>query len=136
MENCIFCKIISGKIPSAKIYEDEHSLSFLDINPANKGHCLVVPKKHSIDLVGTDDATLGHLLQVSKKVAKAVSLATECSGYNLHISNGKDAGQEVFHLHLHIVPRFLGDGIEFQYGVKSYAETEMKEYQEKIKKFL
>jgi histidine triad (HIT) family protein len=136
MDNCIFCKIIEGKIPSAKVYEDPSCVAFLDINPANKGHCLVVPKKHSSDMIHTDDASLSHLLPVAKKIASTIVSATACTGYNLHVSNGKDAGQEVFHLHLHIVPRFSGDGIEFKYEIKNYAETEMKQYQEKIRKFL
>jgi len=136
MENCVFCKIVEGKIPSAKVYEDSQTIAFLDINPANKGHCLAVPKKHSSDMIHTDDTVLQSLLPVAKKVAAALVAATGCSGYNLHMANGKDAGQEVFHLHIHIVPRFAGDGIEFQYEIKNYAETEMKEYQEKIRKFL
>ena len=136
MENCVFCKIVEGKIPAAKVHEDAHWIAFLDINPANKGHCLLVPKNHSLDLVHTDDSVLSHMLVLAKKVATAVMKATGCSGYNLHMSNGKDAGQEVFHLHMHIVPRFSGDNIEFQYGIKNYAETEMKEFQENIRKFL
>ncbi len=136
MENCIFCKIIAGKVPSAKVYEDSQSVAFLDINPANKGHCLIVPKTHVQDITHADDATLGHLLPVAKKVAAALVAATACTGYNIHAANGKDSGQDVFHLHVHIVPRFAGDGIEFQYEIKNYAETEMKEYQEKIRNAL
>lgn len=136
MENCVFCKIVDGKIPSARVYEDSTCVVFLDINPANKGHCLVVPKKHSPDAIHTEDAVLETLLPVAKKVAGAIVSATGCSGYNLHMANGKDAGQEVFHLHIHIVPRFAGDGIGFQYEVKNYAETEMRDYQDKIRKFL
>jgi histidine triad (HIT) family protein len=136
MENCVFCKIVEGKIPSAKVYEDAHTIAFLDINPASKGHCLVVPKKHFQDLEHADDSTLEHLLPVAKKVAHAVAKATGCPDSNLHVSNGKNAGQVVFHVHIHVVPRCEGDGIEFTYEVLPYAEGEMQEMQENIKKHL
>ncbi|MBI2607511.1 MAG: HIT family protein [Candidatus Doudnabacteria bacterium] len=111
MQDCIFCKIVEGSIPSNKVYEDDQVLAFLDIRPVSKGHTLVIPKKHSQDLLDTDDETLQHLLLAAKKVSRAVVKATGAQGFNLGVNNGKDSGQEVMHLHFHIIPRYVNDGL-------------------------
>ena len=136
MEDCIFCKIIEGKIPSAKIYEDGKVVCFLDIMPANKGHCLVIPKNHSKDLSDMKDEDAEASIKAAKKVAKALSLSLGCQGFNLVMSNGLEAGQVVFHSHIHIVPRFKDDGLKIKWPHTKYKEGEMKEYAEKVKKFL
>ena len=136
MEDCIFCKIIEGKIPSAKIYEDDKVICFLDIMPANKGHCLVIPKNHSKDLSDMKDEDAEAAIKASRKVAKALSLSLGCQGFNLVMSNGVEAGQVVFHSHIHIVPRFKDDGLKIKWPHTKYKEGEMKEYAEKVKKFL
>lgn len=136
MEECIFCKIIDGKIPSTKLYEDEYTISFLDILPANKGHCLVVPKRHYENLLEMGEEDLNHLMNATQRVAKALSLSIGNGSYNLIMNNGKDAGQVVNHAHLHIIPRFKGDRLRIKWSHKKYEETEMKVYQEKIKKFV
>ena len=136
MEDCIFCKIVEGKIPSAKIYEDDGVICFLDIMPANKGHCLVIPKNHSKDLSDMKDEDAEASIKAAKKVAKALSLSLGCQGFNLVMSNGLEAGQVVFHSHIHIVPRFKDDGLKIKWPHTKYKEGEMKEYAEKVKKFL
>lgn len=136
MEDCIFCKIINGKIPAAKVYEDDKVVSFLDIMPANKGHCLVVPKNHSQTLVDMDDADLVATINAAKKVAKALSLSFGNASFNIVMNNGKEAGQVVNHAHIHLIPRFQKDRLRIKWSHLKYEGEEMKEYAEKIKKFI
>ena len=136
MEDCIFCKIIKGKIPSAKVYEDNNVVSFLDIMPANKGHCLVLPKKHYETLLDIPDDVLVALIKATKKITKALSLSIGNGSYNIIMNNGKIAGQIVGHAHIHIIPRFKGDRLRIRWSHKKYIEKEMKSVQEKIKKFV
>ena len=136
MENCIFCKIVEGKIPSANIYEDAYVISFLDIMPANKGHCLVVPKKHAQTLAEMEDGDLAATIIAAKKIAKALSLSFGNAGFNLIMNNGKEAGQLVNHAHIHIIPRFLKDRLRIKWSHLKYENEELKEYAEKIKKFI
>jgi histidine triad (HIT) family protein len=133
--DCIFCKIISGEIPCHKVYEDEFCVAFLDIRPVNKGHTLIVPKKHSEDFLNTDMETLKEMSRVAQKVATAVLKATSAEGFNININNGKVAGQVVFHLHWHIVPRFADDGRKLWPGGE-YKEGEAEMLVEKIKEHL
>ena len=135
MEDCIFCKIINGKIPAAKIYEDDQVTSFLDIMPANKGHCLVVPKKHSETLADISDDDLYAVMKAAKRVAKALSLSFGAS-FNIVMNNGKEAGQVVNHSHIHIIPRFHKDRLRIKWSHLKYEGDEIKEYAEKIKKFI
>ena len=136
MEDCIFCKIIAGKIPAAKVYEDTTAIAFLDIMPANKGHCLVVPKKHYETLLEAPDEDIANLMKAVKKVTKALSLSIGNGSYNIIWNNGKAAGQIVNHAHVHIIPRFRGDGLRISWSHKKYTDREMKSVQEKIKKFV
>ncbi len=136
MEDCIFCKIIGGKIPSAKVYEDDGIMSFLDIMPANKGHCLVVPKKHYETLLDIPDEDLANLIKAAKKVTKALSLSIGNGSYNLIMNNGKEAGQLVNHAHLHIIPRFKGDRLRLTWSHKKFIDREIKEVQEMVRKFV
>ncbi|MDP2630515.1 MAG: HIT family protein [Candidatus Uhrbacteria bacterium] len=133
--DCIFCKIIIGELPSWKIYEDEHTLAFLDIFPVHKGHALVVPKKHCTDFVSADPECLRHVHEVAQKVAKAVIAGTNADGCNVTTNNGVAAGQEVFHLHWHIIPRFENDGLHL-WPQSQYADGEKETVQENIKKHL
>jgi len=136
MEECIFCNIASGKVPALKVYEDENTISFLDIMPANKGHCLVVPKKHYETLLDIPDEDLKNLIIATKKIAKALSLSIGNGDYNIIMNNGKIAGQIVAHAHIHIVPRFKGDRLRIKWSHKRYIGKQMKEIQDKIKKFV
>ncbi len=134
--DCIFCKIAKGEIPSSKIHEDKDVIAFLDIAPANKGHCLVIPKEHYETLADLPPELLRKTMDVCQKVAKALSLSLGTDGFNLFMNNGRAAGQLVAHAHFHIVPRFSTDGIRFEWPHKKYDDKEMQAYQEKIKKFL
>ena len=136
MEDCIFCKIVAGKIPAAKIYEDEKILSFLDIMPANKGHCLVAPKKHAENLIEVSDEDLTALIKTTKKIARALSLSFGNGSYNLVMNNGKEAGQVVNHAHMHLIPRFQKDRLRIKWSHLKYEGDEIKDYAEKIKKFI
>ena len=132
-DNCIFCKIANGIIPSATIYEDADFRAILDIAPAHKGHTIILPKQHAANLFEIDEETAGKLLPVAKKVAGAVQKVTGCDGINILQNNGEAAGQTVFHLHVHVVPRFEGDGILPVWPQGSYADGEAAELAAKIK---
>ena len=112
--NCIFCAIAAGEIPSFKIYEDDAVLAYLDINPFSKGHTLVIPKAHSEGLLDTDDGTLAEVLIRVKKVAAHLKVALPCDGFNILQNNGEAAGQTVKHVHFHIVPRYGSEPIVFE----------------------
>lgn len=113
---CIFCKIIKGKSPVSIVYEDERVLAFPDIQPVNEGHILVVPKKHAPYLGDLDEETTLHIMRIARKIAGAIRKSKyRCEGINLFLADGDVAGQEVFHFHLHVLPRFKGDGFGFKY---------------------
>lgn len=132
MDDCIFCKIIKGKIPCTKIYEDDNILAFLDIGPANKGHTLVIPKDHHETLLDMPDQLLCVLMRKVKKVAKAVMEGMSVKGFNVMQSNYPVSGQQVPHYHVHIIPRQEDDGLK-HWPPKEYAEEEADEVAEKIK---
>lgn len=136
MKDCIFCKIVKKEIPAAVVYEDENVLSFLDIMPANKGHCLVVPKKHYEALLDIPDEELSSMIKAVKKIGKALSLSIGNGAYNIVMNNGAEAGQLVKHAHIHIIPRFKGDRLRLSWSHKKYKDNEIDEFKEKIKKFL
>ena len=136
MEDCVFCKIIAGKIPAAKVYEDKDVVSFLDIMPANKGHCLVVPKQHSQTLIDMEEDDLSATIKAAKKIARALSLSFGNGSFNIVMNNGKEAGQVVNHSHIHIIPRFQKDRLRIKWSHLKYEGDEMKDYADKIKKFI
>lgn len=127
---CVFCKIVEAEIPAKVVYEDEYVLGFLDIKPINLGHTLVIPKNHYESLSDIPHETLERVMSAGKKIAEALkeNSTIKCEGVNLFLADGKVAGQEVFHLHLHIIPRFEGDnfGLKFppHYGKISADEIE------------
>ena len=110
MENCIFCKIAAGEIPSNTIYEDDSFRVILDLGPATKGHALVLPKNHYADLYEIPEDVLADAAKVAKKVAGTMKEKLSCDGLNLVQNNGEAAGQTVMHFHLHIIPRYTDDG--------------------------
>jgi len=110
MEDCIFCKIISGIIPCDKIYEDEYTFAFLDIKPLNEGHTLVIPKEHHTDLMTAPKDVFVRVMETVHMLAPIIKDVTGADGINLGNNNGAPAGQVVFHLHIHIIPRRIGDG--------------------------
>ena len=111
--DCIFCAIAEGEIPSFKVYEDEVVLAYLDINPVAKGHTLVIPKEHSKGLLDTDEKLLGDIIARVKKVAAHIAFKLGCDGFNVMQNNGEAAGQTVHHLHFHIIPRWSGEPLTF-----------------------
>lgn len=133
MADCIFCRIVKKEIPSRIIYEDKKFMAFLDINPANKGHTLVITKGHYELFSDIPTELLGDFFTISQKITKAVVKATSAEGYNLFINNKKAAGQIVPHVHFHILPRFNEDGIKFNWPNRKYEENEAEIYLKKIK---
>lgn len=123
-DNCIFCKVVSGELPSSKVYENEEILVFLDINPVNLGHALVIPKKHFENIYETPEDTLAHMITTAKIVSKAIKKARNASGVNVIMNNDASAGQVIFHSHMHIIPRFEGDGFGVWQGKDKYGEGE------------
>ena len=115
--DCIFCKIIAGEIPSFSLHEDEHTFAFMDINPANEGHALIIPKEHAADLHTVSDTALCATVRTAKRVAAAVQTVLEPDGINLLQANGPGAAQSVFHFHLHVVPRRNGDELKMNWGL-------------------
>ena len=112
--DCIFCAIAAGEIPSFKVYEDDLALAYLDINPFSKGHTLVIPKAHAAGLLDADDKMLSELVLRVKKVAAHIKEKLGCDGFNILQNNGEAAGQTVRHIHFHIVPRWNGDPLAFE----------------------
>jgi diadenosine tetraphosphate (Ap4A) HIT family hydrolase len=110
--SCIFCKIASAEIPAKIIFEGESTIAFLDIKPINLGHTLVIPKSHYESLSDIPYELIGKMAEVGKKIAEVMknTIALKCEGINFHLADGRAAGQEVSHIHLHIIPRFAGDG--------------------------
>jgi histidine triad (HIT) family protein len=133
MAECIFCRIIKGEIPCAKLYEDDRVLSFLDIGPINPGHALVIPKRHSETLMEADPEDLEACIAACQKIGKAVLKGVEASGMNLLQNNGRVAGQVVEHIHFHLIPRKGGDGFFTGWPAKSYPPGELEKTLEKVK---
>ena len=111
--NCIFCKIANGEISSYTIYEDADFRVILDINPASKGHALLIPKEHYKNLFELDDEVASKALVVAKKVATALKNELNCDGFNRLQNNEEIAGQTVFHFHMHLIPRYTDDTVKF-----------------------
>ena len=109
-DDCIFCKLANGDIPTNTIYEDDDFRVFLDASPATKGHCLIVPKEHFDNLADLDDAVAAKVLPLAKKIMKLLSDKLGWDGFNIVQNNGEVAGQTVFHFHMHLIPRYKDDG--------------------------
>lgn len=110
MHECIFCKIIANQIPSHKVYEDDYVLAFLDIKPNHPGHTLVIPKEHFENIYSVPAEIFARMTVVAQKIAVALKQSLECDGVNIAMNNEKDAGQVIFHAHIHVIPRYTGDG--------------------------
>jgi len=131
-ENCIFCKIINKEIPCPIVYENDNVLAFLDINPVNKGHTLVIPKIHYKNIYDTPDEMLGFLITAAKNIAIKLKESMGAEGINIHMNNDAVSGQVVFHTHLHVIPRLTNDGFTHWKGTP-YKDGEAEEIQQKIK---
>jgi len=108
-EDCIFCKIVAGELPAEKVAEDEHTIAFMDLNPWTRGHALVIPRNHSRNLYDVDPEDLRHAVVAAKRLAERLRDRLGCDGVNLLNSFEPAAWQTVFHLHLHVIPRYEGD---------------------------
>jgi len=132
MTDCLFCKIINKEIPSNIVYEDENTIAFLDIAPVNEGHTLVIPKNHSTNVFDIDEEDFKHLAVTVRKIAHAVKSATNAEGVNIGMNNEEAAGQVIFHPHVHVIPRFSGDGLPTWDRHKN-PKTDLAEIAQKIK---
>jgi histidine triad (HIT) family protein len=117
-QNCIFCKIIAGEIPAQKIAEDERTVAFMDINPATRGHVLVVPRRHARDLLEIDDEDLAATMLAARTIAQRVKDRMDADGVNLLNSCGSAAWQTVYHFHVHVIPRYEGDPLRLPWTPK------------------
>ena len=116
MEGCVFCEIVAGRSPASVVYRDESCIAFMDIGPVNTGHLLVVPVRHATYLADLDFQAGGLLFGVAQRLSAAVrNSGLKVEGVNLFLADGEAAGQEVFHVHLHVLPRFRGDGFGLRF---------------------
>jgi histidine triad (HIT) family protein len=126
MDNCTFCKILANQIPSSQVYKDDRCTALLDIRPVNAGHLLVIPNEHASFLSGLDRDTGAQMFRVAQRLAQALrDSGVPCEGINLFLADGEVAGQEIFHVHLHVFPRFEGDGFRLHFGT-TYGATPAK----------
>ena len=133
MSDCVFCKIVAGQIPSTKVYEDEHTLAFMDLGQVNPGHVLVAVKKHASYLFELDETQAAAVARACVKVSKAIQSAFKPEGLSVYQANGKAAGQTVFHYHVHLLPRHAGDGMELTWPVKNPPREKLEGYAAKIR---
>jgi len=131
MPDCIFCKIIEGKLPAQKVYENKDLVAFLDIHPINPGHTLIVPKEHCRNLLDMPERLIEKTFVVAKKIAEAVKKGTNAEGINVGVNNEPASGQVVFHAHIHIIPRYTNDGLKLWPG-RPYQEGQALEMQKRI----
>ena len=136
MTDCVFCKIRDGRIPSLKVYEDEATLAFMDINPLNPGHCLVVPKRHAATLWDADVADLQAAVATAQKVALALREALKPDGLNMLQANGAAAFQSVPHFHLHLIPRWVRDGKGFDWALTPGDREQIARVGERVREAL
>jgi len=136
MDDCVFCRMVAGEIPVAKVYEDESVLAFLDIGPISDGHTLVIPKQHCAAIHECAPEILTAVTLRLGRVAGAVAVATEADGYNVLCNSGTAAGQIVEHLHFHVIPRREGDGVFTQWPSFKYEEGRISELAAKIRRHL
>ena len=134
MSDCIFCKIVAGDIPSKKIYEDEAHLAFLDISPASKGHSLVIPKCHHDDIHSMDRSSYGALASVAKDVADLLHSKLSSEGTTIMQMNRRAGWQTVFHLHMHVIPRWPNDGLHKPWDIEPASEESLNEVLQLIQK--
>jgi histidine triad (HIT) family protein len=117
MDGCVFCNIVKRTVPESMVYSDEKVLAFMDIQPVNPGHVLVIPRVHASGLSDLDEEIGAHMFKVGIRVAAAVKRSgVKCEGINLWLSDGRAAFQEIFHVHLHVIPRFEGDNLRISFG--------------------
>ena len=132
-DNCIFCKLANGEIPTATLYEDEDFRVILDASPAAKGHALILPKQHYANLYELDDSVASKVLVLAKKVITKMTDILGCDGYNIVQNNGEAAGQTVFHFHMHLIPRSKGDEVGLGWKMGELTGEDKEDILSKIK---
>jgi histidine triad (HIT) family protein len=137
MSDCVFCDIVRGEVSASYVYQDKICVAIMDIQPINPGHLLVVPKIHAASLAELDPATGGHLFQVAQRLATGLrNSGVQCEGVNLWLADGEAAFQDIFHVHLHVIPRYTNDGFDLILSSAYYTRperTELDEIARKIK---
>ena len=133
MDNCIFCKIAGGEIPAATIYEDENFRVILDLGPASKGHALILPKAHAANIYEISDELAAKAMILAKKMARVMTDALHCDGFNIVQNNGECAGQTVFHFHMHLIPRYNGDSVGITWTPGTLTDEAKEEILKKVK---
>lgn len=131
-ENCIFCKIANGVIPSATLYEDENFKVILDLGPASKGHALILPKEHYANIYELPEEVTAQAFTLAKKMAAKMTSVLNCDGFNIVQNNGTAAGQTVFHFHIHLIPRYEGDQVELTWTPGTLTEEVKEELLKKL----
>lgn len=132
-DNCIFCKLANGEIPTATLYEDEDFRVILDASPAAKGHALILPKQHYANLYELDDSVASKVLVLAKKVITKMTDILGCGGYNIVQNNGEAAGQTVFHFHMHLIPRSKGDEVGLGWKMGELTDEDKEDILSKVK---
>ena len=132
-DDCIFCKIAAGEIPSRKIYEDKDLIAIMDLNPTSKGHSLIIPKEHCTNIYDIDEDIAAKVMKTAKKLATKMTVALNCDGFNLLQNNGETAGQTMFHFHMRLIPRYKdADNNMLKFTSVSFSDEEMDAIREQI----
>lgn len=131
-DDCIFCKIAAGEIPSKTLFEDDKYRVILDLGPAAKGHALILPKNHYANLFELPEEDAKEVICLAKKMATKMTNKLQCDGFNLVQNNGEAAGQTVFHFHMHLIPRYLTDGQKIGWEPGSPSQDELEEIKKTI----
>lgn len=132
-DDCIFCKIATGEIPSRKIYEDSDLIAIMDLNPTSKGHSLIIPKEHCTNIYDIDEDIAAKVMKTAKKLATKMTVALNCDGFNLLQNNGETAGQTMFHFHMHLIPRYKdADNNMLKFTSVSFSDEEMDAIRDQI----
>lgn len=132
-DDCIFCKIAAGEIPSRKIYEDKDLIAIMDLSPTSKGHSLIIPKEHCTNIYDIDEDIAAKVMKTAKKLATKMTVALNCDGFNLLQNNGETAGQTMFHFHMHLIPRYKdADNNMLKFTSVSFSDEEMDAIRDQI----
>ena len=132
-DDCIFCKIAAGEIPSRKIYEDKDLIAIMDLTPTSKGHSLIIPKEHCTNIYDIDEDIAAKVMKTAKKLATKMTVALNCDGFNLLQNNGETAGQTMFHFHMHLIPRYKdADNNMLKFTSVSFSDEEMDAIRDQI----
>ena len=132
-DDCIFCKIAAGEIPSRKIYEDSDLIAIMDLNPTSKGHSLIIPKEHCTNIYDIDEDIAAKVMKTAKKLATKMTVALNCDGFNLLQNNGETAGQTMFHFHMHLIPRYKEDQVGLGWKMGELTDADREDILAKLK---